>query len=243
MGISLSEELRYPIGSKQSVDLLVVGGTVGLVAAMSLQLGTAGLPSLLGVASIAVAGIAVLTLLGYLFRVFIVTLNGSDSPPRFRPLVSLPSDGGRLAVLAVGFAVVPLVVVLTSVGLFRPGFALEPTGFISATAFFAAATVLLIVVSVFGYLFPVAVGRVASGRFRSVFFVGGYREIASDSSYAVSWLFAMLLVVPGWAFLLVAVSSATLFGVAAVFVAFYVHVVATRLVAVGYRESTANVDT
>jgi len=239
MRVSLSEALRYPLRTRRPADLLATGGIVGIVAAMSLQLGVAVLPSVLGVGVLSLAGIAMLTLGGYLVRVFAATVDGSDSPPRFRPLSGLLSDGGRLAVLVVGFAVGPLAILtITGVGLLQAEFAIESTGFIGATAFFTAATVLLVIVGTFGYVFPAAVGLVVSEGFRSALSVSGYRPVLREGSYAVGWLFAALIVVPGWAFLLVAISTATLFGVLSVFVSFYIHVVAARLVAVGYREST-----
>ena len=240
MRVSLSDGLRYPVDARRPADLLVAGGIVGIVAAMSLQLGVAVLPSLLGVGVLSLAGLAVLALGGYLLRVFTATVDGSDSPPGFRPLGGLLGDGARLAILAVSFAVGPLALVtITGVGLLRTEVATELTGFIGATAFFTAATVLLMIVGTFGYIFPVAVGQLADTNFRSVLSIDGYRSVLGDSSYAVGWLFAALILVPGWAFLFVAVSTATLFGVLSVFVSFYAHVVATRLVAVGYRESTA----
>lgn len=239
MRVSLSEELRYPLRGRRPADLLAAGGVVGIVVAMSLQFGVAILPSAIGVGVISLAGLAMLALGGYLVRVFETTVDGSDRPPGFRPLDGLLVDGGRLAVLVVGFAVGPLVILgITGFGLLQAEFAIESTGFIGPTAFFTATTVLLMIVGAFGYVFPAAVGLVVSGNLRSALSVDGYRSVLREGSYAVGWLFAALIVVPGWAFLLVAVSTATLFGVLSVFVTFYVHVVATRLVAVGYREST-----
>lgn len=239
MRLSLSEELRYPLRARRPTDLLAAGGAVGIVAAMSFQLGVAVLPSMLGVGVLSLAALSVLVLGGYFFRVFAVTVDGSDSPPRFRPLGGLLSDGSQLAVIAVSFAIGPIAILtITGVGLLQTEFAIESTGFIGATAFFTAATVLLLIVGTFGYIFPAAVGLVIGGGFRSALSVSGYRPVLRDGSYAVGWLFAALIVVPGWAFLLVALSTATLFGVLSVFVSFYVHLVATRLVAVGYREST-----
>lgn len=234
MHVSLSEELRYPLRGRRPVDLLAAGGIVGIVAAMSLQLGVASWPSALGVGLLSLAGCSILALGGYLFRVFATTVEGSDSPPGLRPLGGLLGDGSRLGLVVVGFAVGPLVILsITGVGLLEAEFAVESVGFIGATAFFTAATVLLMIVVAFGYVFPAAVGLVVRGTLRSALSVGGYRGVLREGSYAVGWLFAALVVVPGWAFLLVALSTATLFGVGSVFVAFYAHVVATRLVAVG----------
>lgn len=237
MALLVDEGVRYPFRGDRSTDLLAAGGLLGIVAAIVLQLAAAAYPSPLAIPLVALAGGSVVALLGYLLRVYEATVAGNDTPPGFRPFDGLLRDGCRLLVVSLGYALGPIAIVAVTVGgLTQVPFAADSAGFIGSLFFFGASTVVLCLVGAFGYVYPAAVGRVATGgRVRDAVDFRSLRPVLGHSGYFVPWLFAALFVVPGWAFLLTALSSATAFGVVAVFVTFYAHVVATRLVARGYR--------
>lgn len=240
MSLLVDEGMRYPFRGDRSIDLLATGGLLGIVTAMLVQLSSAAAPSPLAVVFLFFAIVPVVALLGYLLRVFEATVRGDETPPGFRPLGRLIRDGTRLAVVAVGYAVVPLFLIAVTVGgLMRAPFDPDSIGFIGTLLFFGASTVVMLLIASFGYVFPVAAGKVAdSGRLRESVRLRCRRSVLVHGGYFTAWMLAVLFVVPGWAFLLTALSSATLFGVVAAFVTFYAHVVATRLVARGYRKAT-----
>ncbi|SIR87053.1 DUF4013 domain-containing protein [Natronorubrum thiooxidans] len=241
MALLLEEGVRYPFRGDRPIDRLAVGGLLGIITAILFQFGAAAYPSLLSALFVGLAAVFGVALLGYLLRVFETTIDGDDSPPTFRPAGTVLREGSRLCLLSLGYAVVPLVVIAITIGgLLQAPFSLESAGFMGTVLFFVASTIVLVVVLAFGYSYPAAVGRLAdNGTLRGAVDLRRTRSVLGHSSYATAWLFASLVVIPGWAFLLTALSSATLFGVVAVFVTFYAHVVATRLVARGYRNATA----
>lgn len=243
MALFVDEGVRYPFRGERSTDLLAAGGLLGIATAISVQLAAVTAPSVLAVPFVAVGTIAIVALLGYLCRVFAATVDGDDEPPGFRPVGSLFRDGCRLLAVSLCFAVPPIAIVAVTVGgLARASISPASLGFVGSLLFFGASTVVLLLALAFGYAYPVAVGRLADGgRLREALDVRRYRSVLGHGGYVTAWAFGAMFVVPGWAFLLTAVSSATALGVVAVFVTFYAHVVAVRLVARGYRRAaTAN---
>ncbi|MFC4543602.1 DUF4013 domain-containing protein [Halosolutus amylolyticus] len=244
MALLVDEGVRYPFRGDRSTDLLAAGGVLGIVAAITLQLAAAASTTLLAPVFAVLAAVPAVALLGYLLRVFETTVRGDDAPPSFRPIGALLRDGCRLAAVSLGYAVGPAVVLAVTVGgVIRAPLSPDSIGFVGSTAFFAASTIVLVLVVAFGYGFPAAVGRLAEGdRLRAALDPRGQRSILAHGGYFTAWTFAALFVVPGWAFLLAALSQPTPFGVVAVFVTFYAHVVATRLVARGYRSAAKTED-
>lgn len=240
MALLVEEGVRYPFRGDRWPDLLAAGGLTGIVTAICLQLATVAFPSLLAVPFLGAAALAISALLGYLLRVFATTVDGTDEPPRFRPIGPLVRDGCRLLAVSACYAVGPVVVVaVTIAGLMRTPFDPDSIGFVGSMLFFSGSTLVLGFVLGFGYVYPAAIGRIATGgSAREALDVRNHRSVIGHGGYFTAWLFAVLFVVPGWAFLLTALSSATAFGVVAVFVTFYAHVVAARLVARGYRRAT-----
>lgn len=239
MALFVDEGVRYPFRGERSTDLLAAGGVLGIATAISLQLAALVGPSVLAVPFVGVGTASIVALLGYLCRVFAATVDGDDEPPRFRPFGPLFRDGCRVLAVSLCFAVPPIAIVAVTVGgLSRVSVSAASFGFVGSLLFFGASTVVLLTALAFGYAYPVAVGRLADGgRLRDALEVRRYRSVLGHGSYFTGWGFAVLFVVPGWAFLLTAVSSATALGVIAVFVTFYAHVVAARLVARGYRRA------
>ncbi|AFZ74736.1 DUF4013 domain-containing protein [Natronobacterium gregoryi] len=239
MALLVEDGVRYPFRGDRWTDLLAVGGLLGLVTSIALQLATAISPSTVSLAFVGTAAVPTVALLGYLYRVFETTVDGDDTPPQFRPITALLRGGCRLLAVSIGYAIGPLVVVAVTVGgLVQVPFAPEATGFVGSMLFFGASTTVLVLIVGFGYAFPATIGRLVDER-RGLEPAGGRLQwpILRHGGYFTAWAFAALFVVPGWAFLLTAISSPTSFGVVAAFVAFYAHVVGARLVARGYRRA------
>ncbi|WP_049925501.1 DUF4013 domain-containing protein [Halopiger goleimassiliensis] len=239
MALLVNEGMRYPFRGDRSPDLLATGGLLGLVAAMTLQLTSVSHSLPLAVVFLALGTVPVVALLGYLFRVVATTIDGADTPPGFRPVGTVFRDGCRLLAVTLGYAAVGGVIVAATVGgLLQVPVSADSLGFAGSLLFFTGTTVVLVLVVTVGYVYPAAVGYVATGgRLAGAADVHRYVPILGHSGYFMAWTFAALFVVPGWAFLLAALSRATAFGVVAIFVAFYAHVVAARLVARGYRSA------
>ncbi|SEV96056.1 DUF4013 domain-containing protein [Natrinema salifodinae] len=239
MALLVDEGLRYPFRGDRSPDLLAIGGLLGIFTAICLQLAVAVGPSPLAVPFVALAAVSIIALLGYLFRVVAATVAGDETPPGFRPLGRLLRDGCRLLAVSIGYAIGPTVVLAVTVGgLVRRPFDPDAIGFGGSLLFFGASTVVLSMVLAFGYVYPAAVGRLATGGgLREAVDVRPQRSVLAHGGYFTAWLCASLFVVPGWAFLIAALSNATAFGVVAAFVTFYAHVVAARLVGRGYRRA------
>lgn len=244
MALLVDDGVRYPFRGDRSFDLLAAGGLAGLVAAISIQLATVAYALPLVVLFVGVGTVSIVVLLGYLFRVFTRTIEGDDTPPGFRPLEPVVRNGCRLLVVTVGYAIVGGAIVGVTVGgLMGTPFSPDAVGFVGSMLFFTASTIVLLVVVTVGYVYPAAVGRVAAGgRLREAATLRLHVPIVAHSGYFTAWMFASLFVVPGWAFLIAALSNATAFGVVAVFVAFYAHVVAVRIVARGYRAASMDAE-
>ncbi|SDQ66625.1 DUF4013 domain-containing protein [Natronobacterium texcoconense] len=239
MALLVEEGVRYPFRGDRWMDLLAVGGILGIATSIAFQLANAAYPSTLSLAFVGVTTIPLLALLGYLYRVFETTVDGDDVPPRFRPVADLFRGGCRLFAVSVGYAIGPFLVVAVTVGgLAQVPLSAESAGFIGSLLFFGASTTVLLLVISFGYAFPVTVGRLVTPTR-----LEGWLQwpILGHGGYFTAWMFAALFVVPGWAFLLTAISSPTPFGVVAAFVTFYAHVVGTRLIARGYRKAKRDV--
>ncbi|WP_222919198.1 DUF4013 domain-containing protein [Natrinema sp. SYSU A 869] len=244
MGVLLEEGLRYPFRGERSLDLFAIGGLLGISVSIAFQMTVAATSTLFAPLFVAPAVMAVIVLLGYLLRVFDSTLTGDDVPPGFRPLRGLCRDGLELLVLSAAYISVSAAIVLvTLVGLTRAPIDPTSAGFMGTLLFFGASTATLVLALAFGYVYPAGIGRLANGRrLRKAIDPRGQRPVLTHVGYFTAWVFALLLVVPGWAFLLTALSSATAFGVVAAFVTFYAHVVAARLIARGYQTATADLD-
>lgn len=238
MVFGIEDGVRYPFRGDRTADLFAAGGILGIGAAILVQLTFAVAPSPLAVVVVPLAVVPIVALSGYLLRVVGRSLRGRDDPPGFRPVAGLLRDGCRLSALTVAYAVVPAMAVAVGIaGLRRlPVPAADEIGFVGALSLFGASTAVLLVVLAFGYVYPAAVGRLAAGgSLREAVGLRSYRSVIGHGSYFIAWTVAALFLAPGWILLPTAVSSATPVGVAAVFGAFYVHVVAARLVGRGYR--------
>ncbi|APW99177.1 hypothetical protein CHINAEXTREME_15985 [Halobiforma lacisalsi AJ5] len=238
MVFGIEEGVRYPFRGDRTADLFATGGVLGIATAILVQLAlvTAPFPLVAVVGSL--AAVPVVALLGYLLRVVERSVRGCDDPPGFRPFAGLAWKGCRLSVLTVAYAVVPVFVVAAAVaGLRRlPVASADEIGFVGALSLFGISTAVLLVVLSFAYVYPAAVGRLAAGgSLREALGLRSYRSVIGHGSYFIAWTVAALFLAPGWIVLPTALSSATPVGVAAVFAAFYVHVVAARLVGRGYR--------
>lgn len=242
MALGLSEALRYPFRGDRSPDLFVIGGLLGLVTVITGQLSVALSSSnpLFALPFAVVTAVTAVVLLGYLLRVFETTAAESETPPSFRPLGSMLRRGCRLAVLSIGYAILLSAVFAVVLTVFtRLPFAAESVGFTGSMVFFLLSTTTLVAVLAIGYAYSVAVGRTAEGAtIIEAIDIRSQRPVLVDGGYAVAWTAALVVVVPGWGFLAAAFSRRTIFGVIAVFLAFYAHLVSVRVLARGYRSAT-----
>ncbi|ELY85712.1 DUF4013 domain-containing protein [Natrialba taiwanensis] len=241
MALRLSGALRYPLRGERSMDLFVVGGLLGLVTVIAGQLGvTMGTSQpLLAVSFLVTSMGAATALLGYLLRVFETTVDGGEIPPPFRPLGSTLRRGCRLAVLSAGYAILLVAVFAVVLAVFTRLPFSAAVGFAGSMVFFLLSTTTLVTVLAIGYTYSIAVGRIAEGTtLLEAIDIRLQRPVLVDGSYAIAWLIAFLIVVPGWGFLAAAFSRRTIFGVIAVFLALYAHLVSVRVLARGYRSAT-----
>ena len=201
--------LAYPLRGSPRYDALLVGGGLHLLAIW--------LPLL---PFVAVAG--------YLARV-LVTTAGRDriadaDRPGWRPARSLLADGLRLCVTCIGYLVVPVTLLVVTLG--GPLERVDPTGTTDGLIFVAGTTLATLLAFAAAYPLPAALVAVARERSLSAALDWGLIGTATrDAGYLVAVLFAGA----GLA------AAAGLYGplnavALGFFVAFYVEMVAAAMV-------------
>ena len=235
MTTSLVDALRYPFRGDGTVDLFAIGGSLGIVTALLVRLTAATAATALIYVAAPLALVPMVALLGYLSRAFAATLDGADEPPAFGSARGLLARGYRALAVTVLYLGLPGTGVAIAVGaLVAAGASPATAGPVGSILFFGLSTLLLLAVFATGYVYPAAFGAVARG--------GGVREVLAvprhlatvwNGEYFYGWALAVACVVVGWASIAAAVTGTSLFGLIAVFVAFYAHLIAVRLVAAG----------
>ncbi|PSP93426.1 hypothetical protein BRC84_05035 [Halobacteriales archaeon QS_1_68_44] len=178
---------------------------------------------------------------GYMIRAMQASLEGEPEPPSFGDWGGLIVDGLKVFVIGVVYFLVPLAVMVLTVG----GAALAVFTGSEAGAAAGAGTLLLgmlatfVLALVFGYFAAVGLVNFArEERFGAAFDVGVVKSVGLDGDFAVPWLVSVgvflavsivtsvLNIIPGLGF------------VVGVFLNFYALVVAANLWAGGFREAT-----
>jgi hypothetical protein len=234
-----TEALRYPIRGDRPTDVFAVGGVLGLAAVLLLRGAAAAYPAVLALALAGLAALPMVGLLGYLVRAFASTLDGEDAPPEYGDATGLLRIGNRAFVVSVAYLLVPVTVVLVTVAgaLDAPA---ETLGGGQTLLVLVSSTLTLVVALAFAYVYPAALGAVARGQsLANAFDVRRHRSVLGDVRYFTAWSFALMFAIPGWLLSVGALSSTNVLGVLAVFLAFYAHLAAVRLVATGYRRAAA----
>ena len=178
---------------------------------------------------------------GYMIRAMQASLEGEPEPPSFGDWGGLIVDGLKVFVIGVVYFLVPLAVMVLTVG----GAALAVFTGSEAGAAAGAGTLLLgmlatfVLALVFGYFAAVGLVNFArEERLGAAFDVGVVKSVGLDGDFAVPWLVSVgvflavsivtsvLNIIPGLGF------------VVGVFLNFYALVVAANLWAGGFREAT-----
>lgn len=237
MTLPLEDGLRYPFRADRPTDLFAVGGVLGIAIALLVRLARAVYPSVLLYAVAVLAAVPAIGLLGYLLRIFEATVAGDDSPPAFAPAAGLLQAGNRLLFVSIVYVFLPLALVVVTV---RGAIGADPlAGGAESTLFLVGSTVTFLLVLGLAYVYPAAVGTMAAGEgIRAALRVRTHLPLLAHGAYFTGWTFALVFAVAGLSLMLTALASTTIFGLLAVFLAFYAFVAAARVMARGYRTAT-----
>ncbi|MDG5777655.1 DUF4013 domain-containing protein [Haloarculaceae archaeon H-GB2-1] len=217
----LSDALSYPIEGDQWIGRLVVGGLLVLASPLV---------------------VPAIVLQGYFVAVIRSATAGESTAPPFEDWERLLVDGLKAVVIALGYALVPAVVLLVVFGLVGFGTSLAAAGGSDAGVGIGVVTLLaltgltILLSLVVAYLIPAALSRFAiEESLGAAFDVRAVIAAATTGAYATGWLLsAVIAIVVG-----AAGSSLTilLIGFA---VAFYGQVASTYCFARGYAEATGD---
>ncbi len=158
----LREALRYPTRGDEAVETFLIGGALHLVTALVL-------PILLALVLVPLVFVA-----GYLVRVLdhatsvdrLELRNDADiAPPTFRDPVRLLRDGLAAMAVSVAYLVVPIVVLLVTVGgAISHGTSANGLGFGGAFTFLTGSIVTLLIAVTFVYFLPAGLIAYANTR-------------------------------------------------------------------------------
>lgn len=201
--------LRYPLESEDVVRTVAIGGLLSLLGFLIVPL---------------------VLLAGYVIRVLDRTMVGDDRPPAFDDWGGLASTGLRASVIAVAYALIPMVVgggvvLIGTLGLAGPG-----QGVLAGLGVLGVALGSLLWLGlslVAGYLAPAALANFAQHRrLGAGFDLGRLVPVWRSRAYAVSWVVA-LVVLLGGGVVAAALNAVPLLGtIAGAFVGFYAAVAA-----------------
>lgn len=192
------EALSYPLRGPHTESALVVGFALGFVVAGAMRVGLLGA---------VFAVVPLLLLVGYLGRIAERSLDGDSTVPAVKPVGDLLRRGGRLFVVALAYAIPP-VLALTLVSRFLVDMQASEFGAGDGYAFFVISTGLLLVWGIFGYLLPAAMLVVIETEsLQSMVDFGKIKRLAGRETYLVTWLKAAFLF--GFCFSLASIFQAT----------------------------------
>ena len=217
---STEDAVTYPMESDDWMKTILIGGAMLLFSFLL---------------------IPVFVAYGYMIRAIQASFEGEPEPPSFGDWGDLIVDGLKVFVIGVVYFLVPLAVMVLTVG----GAALAVFTGSETGAAAGAGTLLLGILAtfvlslVFGYLAAVGLVNFArEERFGAAFDVGVVKSVGLDGDFAVPWLISVgvflavgivtsaLNVIPGLGF------------VVGAFLNFYALLVAANLWAGGFREAT-----
>jgi hypothetical protein len=176
-----SEVLTYPVRGEDAEETLLVGTVLALATGLLVRLDVLA----------ALAVIPVSLLAGYVLAVLRESAaDATRPPPSFSDVRALATDGLRAMLVAVGYLVVPAVVLGVTVGGASGG--VRPANLGTTAVVLGGGTVVLFLSLAFAYLLPAALAAVArSGRLRSAVAVGDLARTVTDARYFVGWVGAL----------------------------------------------------
>lgn len=225
----LETALRYPWNDGESGTTLVAGGILTL-------LGPLLVPAFL--------------VLGYTLRVVESELTGDADPPRFEDWGALLVDGGKAAVVLVGYLLVPMVVAAFVLGglagaagfRFRGGVPTLTNAAAVGGIFLVVALLLAGLLLLLTYLAPAALVHLArTRRIGAAFALGDVRELASSDPYGSAWLLAVAVFAANAVVLLI-LNAAGVGVILSGFLSFYAFVAMAHLYADGARATGFGVE-
>lgn len=214
----IEEGLRFPSRGEKAVETVVIGGILVFFAWLI------------------VPGLA---LGGYAVRTIRSAASGEPAPPRFEDWWALIADGLRVAVLSIGYALVPTLAFATGAILVTGGAAVGGRGGFLALAtggiVFLVGALLAFLVAI---LYPASLLLFATrGSLAAALSPTLLRNLVFRNEYIVAWLVAGAVWLVGGA-----IASALMVVVVGVFVQFYVSITALYLLADGLPPESSGID-
>lgn len=226
----LAAALRYPVAARGGRDALAVCTGLVVAALLLVRVARALWPAWTALVPAALVAAPALLFAGYVGTVLRDGGN-SDEPPRFRWSAGTLLGGLRLLVVAAGYLLPPVAVLLGTVFvLLEGGVAVAGSPLLAI-----APTAALLVLVAFAYVLPAALATGLRGGVRAALSRDALGGLASGS-YFFAWAASVSVVVVAWGVLGAAGpgSPAALLGAAAVA---YGHLVAARILAEGLERS------
>lgn len=178
------EALAYPLRGPNNESAVLVGFVLGFLVAGVVRFGSVG---------VLVAVAPSLLLLGFVGRIVERSLDGDPAIPGYQPVSDVLKRGVRLGIVALVYAIPPVVVLVGASTVFAD-MAATGLGSGGGYAFLALSTGLLVVWGAFGYVIPAAmISVVRTGSLRSMLALGTIRDVIGRESYLVTWIKATLL--------------------------------------------------
>ena len=210
----IEEGIRFPSRGEKAVETAVIGGILVFFAWLI------------------VPGLA---LGGYALAVIRAVTAGETEPPPFADWWALIADGLRVAVLSVGYALVPAIAFLSGAVIMTSGVAVGGEGGLVALVvggiIFLVSALLVFVVA---FLYPASLLVLATeGSLVAAVSPRRLRRLTLREGYLVAWIVAGAVWIVGGA-----IAAALMAIVVGVFVQFYVGVAALYLLAQGLPNAT-----
>lgn len=218
--VDIETALTYPMESEDWLKTVAIGGVMLIFSFLIVPMFVA---------------------YGYVARAIRANLDGEPEPPTFGDWGTLIVDGVKVWVVGFLYMLIPLIVMVLTVGTF---FVAVLTGSEAGAAAGFGTLILgmlltFVLVLVFGYFAVVAiVNMVSEDEFGAAFDVDVLRDVGLDGEFAIPWLIAVGVflgvgVVTG--FLNIIPFLGSLIGA---FLYFYAFIVASRLWAEGFQAAT-----
>lgn len=218
--VDIEAALTYPMESEDWLKTVAIGGVMLIFSFLIVPMFVA---------------------YGYVARAIRANLDGEPEPPTFGDWGTLIVDGVKVWVVGFLYMLIPLIVMVLTVGTF---FVAVLTGSEAGAAAGFGTLILgmlltFVLVLVFGYFAVVAiVNMVSEDEFGAAFDVDVLRDVGLDGEFAIPWLIAVGVflgvgVVTG--FLNIIPFLGSLIGA---FLYFYAFIVASRLWAEGFQAAT-----
>ena len=206
-GVSLADELDYPLRGDDALVTMLIGGGLALAAAAISIVGSVLTFVLIGFLLLPFAFVPQILVQGYLFRVLGTTLDGDAEPPVWEDWEDLFVDGLKLVAVVIAYT---LPVVVVSGVLFVAVFVVSSVGAgAGGDAGGALAGVGLVVGLVLGlltvvlglgvfYVLPIGLcGMAQDDALGGAFDLGRLREVGTSREYAVAWAVGAAVFVVG----------------------------------------------